>query len=65
MFLVQGGERQAARVGYWKTENNKQNMSNSMECSSFDSSILIKLYASGCSMKSKGTFAINFNSRHK
>lgn len=69
MFWVQGGKRpcspQAARVGYWKAESNKQNMGNSMKCSSFDSSILIKLYVSGCSMKFKGTFAINFNGRPK
>lgn len=69
MFWVQGGKRpcspKAARVGYWKAESNKQNMGNSMKCSSFDSSILIKLYVSGCSMKFKGTFAINFNGRPK
>lgn len=47
MFQVQGGKRtcgpQAARAGYWKAENNKQNIGNSMAYSSLDSSVLLKL----------------------
>lgn len=63
-FRVQGGKRpyspQAARGGSGEAENSKQDVGNSMKCSSLDSQTLIKLSLSGCSLKSKG--ALNFHS---